>query len=139
MSTQYKVWVQIEKITEDEAEDVGLPDALTVKDTLEAAQAFVRGLPGWSATGASSDHRPLKQPVTVTFNPRAWVNDYATDVDPEGPTTFQVEAHELEDILPNSAASDALKNHDNAPQWIRDWSGPFYFDWCEAELERALV
>lgn len=62
-SKTYKVWVQIEEINEEEGhyEDVGLPDSLAEYDTLEAAQAFVRSLPGWDRHADSSDNR-LRSP-----------------------------------------------------------------------------
>lgn len=68
--------------------------------------------------------------VTVKFYPQAWVNDHAIDVDPEGETTFAVEASHLERFT-----EDALKYElepylelPQLPQWIREWRGPFWID-----------
>ena len=68
--------------------------------------------------------------VTVRFIPQAWVNDCAIQVDPAGPTTFTVpagDAHNVDGdwLADHSDASDRLQTHENAPRWIRKWSGPF--------------
>jgi hypothetical protein len=68
--------------------------------------------------------------VTVRFLPRAWIENHAVEADPEGSTTFAVPATDAKDAednwLPNhDAASDGLRQHDNAPEWIRNWNGPF--------------
>jgi len=68
----------------------------------------------------------------VTFRPQAWQNDYAIEVDPEGPTTWQVPDKEVKNIKPHSLESDALREHKNAPQWVKDWGGPFE---CDFELD----
>jgi hypothetical protein len=62
----------------------------------------------------------------VTFHPQAWINDYATDVDPEGPTEFEVADEEVVGLKDDSFESDVLREHANAPKWIRDWTGPSY-------------
>ena len=61
------------------------------------------------------------------FHPQAWLNDWATDVDPEGPTDYEVGGvpGDMED---NSYASDRLRDHDNAPDWVKEWSGPFWVE-----------
>jgi hypothetical protein len=67
--------------------------------------------------------------VTVTFRPQAWINDYAVDVDPEGPTEFDVPASTIMGIKPGSHESDALRDHENCPRWAREWRGPFVCEW----------
>lgn len=70
---------------------------------------------------------------TATFTPQAWQNDYAIEVDPEGPTTWDV-TPEVEAILakgkpvpdPDTYESDDLRYAAAAPQWTADWTGPFY-------------
>lgn len=56
---RYKVWVQIERIADEGSgetyENIGLPDPLATRNTLAAAQAFIRTLPGWRPEG--SDNR----------------------------------------------------------------------------------
>jgi len=81
-----------------------------------------------------------KKRITAKFRPQGWVNDDAIDLDPEGPTDFDVtdvvlamgkdKALKLED---NSCETDVLRELPNAPKWIRDWSGPFV-----VEVEDAI-
>lgn len=71
--------------------------------------------------------------IIARFQPQAWVNDYAVDVDPDGEVEFDVtsavtkrgkaKALLIED---DQYDSDDLRTTRNAPEWIRDWSGPFY-------------
>lgn len=73
---------------------------------------------------------------TAKFHPQAWQNDYAISVDPEGVTTWDVSAFLL--ALPKATRmaamkadtneSDALRYAPTAPQWIQDWSGPFWIE-----------
>jgi hypothetical protein len=68
--------------------------------------------------------------VTVHFVPQAWVRHHAIEVDPEGATTFEVPMTDAKDGVGNwlpdrDDASDLLRQHENAPEWIRNWSGPF--------------
>lgn len=70
---------------------------------------------------------------TAIFTPQAWVNDQAIEVDPEGETTFDI-TPEVEKLkakgLPVPQAdtndSDDFQFAAAAPQWIKDWRGPFY-------------
>lgn len=70
----------------------------------------------------------------ATFHPQAWINDYAVDVDPEGPTTADVtetlaamtEAQREEAMRPDDYPSDNLRFSPGVPAWWADWSGPFY-------------
>jgi len=72
----------------------------------------------------------------VTFHPQAWLNDNAIDVDPQGDTVFHVSADHLEQY-----DSDQLKYElepyrglPQLPEWIRNWSGPFWFEVEEPQL-----
>jgi hypothetical protein len=78
------------------------------------------------------------------FTPEAWVNNYAIEVDPQGPQEWDCTAFVTE---PDSAAYLAkltAENHEElsgtygvldnddwfmsdpaAPEWVRNWSGPF--------------
>lgn len=68
--------------------------------------------------------------TTLRFHPQAWINDYAVDVDPEGPTDW--EANDVPyGIKSDTSESDSLIHHDNAPQWVRDWCGPFWVEIVE--------
>lgn len=71
------------------------------------------------------------------FTPQAWINDYATDVDPEGQTKWDATAHLLENVNEGDVIEaiqsegcwldedDVLKGDENAPEWVKEWSGPF--------------
>lgn len=68
------------------------------------------------------------------FNPQAWFNDYAISVDPMGDTVWDVTRF-MSMVKPelraaccvtDSHESDVFKDDPAAPQWIREWSGPFY-------------
>lgn len=65
--------------------------------------------------------------MKVRFHPQAWVNDYAIEVDPQGETDFEV-GDVPDDVEDDTHASDALRTHDNAPEWVRDWTGPFWVE-----------
>ena len=73
--------------------------------------------------------------IKCTFTPQMWVMDTAMTVDPIGETTFLVTLTEMDeltgtrdvkDVQDDSYESDALRNAEGAPQWIKDWPGPFY-------------
>lgn len=61
------------------------------------------------------------------FHPQAWINDYATEVDAEGSTEWEVGVVP-DDMLDDGYDSDDLRSHANAPSWAKDWSGPFYIE-----------
>lgn len=70
------------------------------------------------------------------FTPQAWQNNYAVPIDPQGPVQWEVtdwmmrltEA-QRDDVLAQQMQpwdfNDDLRNHPAAPQWIKDFSGPF--------------
>lgn len=72
------------------------------------------------------------------FEPEAWVDDDAVDVDPLGPCGWDctpfVHAHDLAERIDTACDSvlgawldtqDLLKDDPAAPEWVRDWDGPF--------------
>lgn len=72
------------------------------------------------------------------FSPQAWQRDQAIPVDPEGDTEwdatdFIVSALGAEDdhewaertISRGQDYDDILRQDPSAPEWIRDWRGPF--------------
>lgn len=74
----------------------------------------------------------------ATFSPEAWVNDYAIPVDPEGDTkwdcTAMVEANasyfamvfgDRDSLGGYIDRDDVLKSDPAAPEWVREWCGPF--------------
>jgi len=78
---------------------------------------------------SSVEYAPGTELVEVTFQPQAWSDDYAVNVD--GKTSFVVPLADAIDeggnLYPdNSGQSDQLRLHPNAPKDVREWSGPFY-------------
>ena len=80
--------------------------------------------------------------ITAEFTPQAWVNDYAMNVDPEGPTKWNVtddilkmDVDDIRQLADDDYQSDDLRNLPLAPQWIRDWSGPYYVT-VEEQIEK---
>lgn len=87
--------------------------------------------------------------VIARFVPQAWINDYAVDVDPEGDTEWdataefgQMPADYRADLLEELRSEDEvidnydwLKSDPNAPEWVREWSGPFSI-WVRLDPDR---
>ena len=77
--------------------------------------------------------------IIARFNPQAWVNDYAIEVDPEGEQEWDAtvafgELHpdyrtqlvaEIDGTGEALDRHDALKLDPAAPAWVRDYRGPF--------------
>lgn len=71
--------------------------------------------------------------IIATFVPQVWVNDHAVTCDPLGETRFdvtdailalgQTDALQLRD---DDIRTDNLAQLPNAPDWIKNWPGPFY-------------
>lgn len=61
------------------------------------------------------------------FHPQAWINDYAVDVDAEGETEFDV-GDVPAGMRDNDYPSDELHAHENAPEWVKEWAGPFWIE-----------
>lgn len=67
------------------------------------------------------------------FRPQAWIRDNAVEVDPEGETEWDA----TEFVLAQSPQwreatldrgkdyDDILRDDTNAPEWVREWRGPF--------------
>lgn len=76
----------------------------------------------------------LAMDVKVTFYPERWrtisSGDELTEL-AEDPVTFRVPEEDATDeggelLESNSYESDALREHESAPEWVRNWEGPFY-------------
>lgn len=67
------------------------------------------------------------------FQPQAWINNNAITVDAEGSTTWDATEFVLaadpkwvaETLERGSDHDDILRTDPNAPEWVREWSGPF--------------
>lgn len=81
-----------------------------------------------------ADEDAEESPVRVRFQPQAWVNDNAMDVDPEGPAEWFVSKETAADI-PSSNDLDFVRGDDFAPKWVADWSGPFEITVIEPDVE----
>lgn len=92
------------------------------------------------ANAISMHMSPAGLPFTymAEFTAEAWLNDHAISVDPEGDTVWDatVAVKESSEYFSREAArngdwidvqdnSDVLKDDPNAPEWVREWSGPF--------------
>lgn len=92
-----------------------------LRDALEQALALLgERLP----EGNDPDDDEEPSTVQVRFQPQAWVNDNAMDVDAEGPVTWFV-SEETAAEIPDSNDLDFVRGDEFAYQWIKDWSGPF--------------
>jgi len=83
--------------------------------------------------------------VLAELTPQAWINDYAVEVDAEGPNTYDVTPEVLEmtlqhltDVLDGVAFLDYLTDAKAAPEWIRKWSGPFEIHLVPETLKKFL-
>ena len=65
--------------------------------------------------------------MKVRFHPQAWIGDYACEVDPQGETVFEV-GEVPPSVKDDDYESDDLRFHPNAPEWVKDWSGPFWVE-----------
>lgn len=86
----------------------------------------------------------------ATFTPQAWINGYAYPCDPAGETTWDVTDHlhtleedeRRETMLADTDASDRLRDLDHAPEWVHDWTGPFYISTSaipESDADKVLL
>ena len=73
---------------------------------------------------------------TATFRPQAWVNGYSEAVDPEGPVSWDCTEYltanfspeRIEEMVVETFGTfdhDDLTQDPNAPEWVRNWDGPF--------------
>ena len=75
-----------------------------------------------------------KRVIEIKFVPQAWIDDYAVDVDPEGPDTWDVTTYVT--AMSQEQAFALRDNQDesepmlrfNAPEWVINWQGPYRFE-----------
>lgn len=65
--------------------------------------------------------------IRCTFRPQAWVNNYAIDIDIDGPNEWEMEVESLPEE--NSDESDELRQDPAAPSYVREHRGPFEVDY----------
>ena len=80
--------------------------------------------------------------IVATFCPQAWMNDNAVTVDDEGENTWDVTAHitamprkEALDMQDHDEAAESLRDLPEAPEWIKNWDGPFNIKVTESIAE----
>lgn len=73
-----------------------------------------------------------KPTVRLRFQPQAWQNNYAIQVDAEGDDEwdypldkFLSEFPRQQSFAENDEARDSLHEADEAPNWVQGWAGPF--------------
>ncbi|AME28615.1 hypothetical protein [Burkholderia sp. PAMC 26561] len=71
--------------------------------------------------------------IVATFHPQAWVNNHAVDVDAQGECQFDVTEYvsalgeeKASAIKDYSDSSDDLVSFAQAPEWAKNWPGPFF-------------
>ncbi len=111
------------------AEEVGIDVATLVMRAIQVRRSFL------VATGAIRDRAAR---YLATFDPQAWVNDHAVNVDPEGDTEWDctafLDAHpallmEIDAAIDRNDEwldnDDVLRGDPNIPSWAGEWTGPF--------------
>ncbi len=77
--------------------------------------------------------------LKCTFIPQAWVNGYAVEVDPTGRRSWETVFEGEKLPRERDYGSDDLRHCDAAPQWVREWPGPFEVDFEVLESLEAEV
>lgn len=77
--------------------------------------------------------------IKLRFLPQVWINDYAVPCDPEGTTEFEVAESSISfDFENDHYERDELRFDDNAPDWVKEWSGPFEIERVVSQAEFIL-
>lgn len=79
---------------------------------------------------------PVPSLTKVRFEPQAWVNDYAIEVDAQGETDWFVSVDTAADIvavLERGRDLDFVKSDPYTPAWIREFQGPFEISVVDAD------
>lgn len=98
----------------------GLPDQTIFKDRYDFDR-FVATLDSEDASNLFP-YSARNSTIIAVFVPQVWINDYAVEADVLGPDDWTIEASELD---PSRHDQDYLKDSLNAPQWVKDWTGPY--------------
>jgi hypothetical protein len=72
-----------------------------------------------------------QETVEVVFSPQEWAAGYAIAAQDRDTVTYEVPREDATDdngdlYEDDTYESDQLSDHENAPEWVQDWSGPFY-------------
>lgn len=77
-----------------------------------------KAMPEWRTCA----HPATECLITAHIRPEAWFRDNAIEVDPQGAVDWDIDADELDPTQPDL---DYLKSSRKAPNWVREWTGPF--------------
>lgn len=71
--------------------------------------------------------------IIAKFQPQVWIDDSVMNVEPQGVDEWDVTDHILSlgkqnalSLMGDDYDTDELRDLPNAPEWIQQWSGPFY-------------
>lgn len=114
------------------AEIVASADEST-REQWEQALDYVFGPAEGTPAVDDADVATTSHQYRAHFTPQMWLNDHALDVEPQGPTSWIVSEKMLGEAARIVAAGfadgldcdDVLINDPAAPEWVRDWDGPF--------------
>lgn len=75
-----------------------------------------------------------QQKYIAKFTAQAWIGDYAQEIEPHGPDAWDCSAYMLAltpeqheaALIPDDYGSDNVRDDPAAPEWVRQWAGPFY-------------
>ena len=105
------------------------------KFSVSASNELPRSDSAAKDNGDAPDLSQTHTRIIAKFHPQAWVNDSAISVDPEGEVTFDVTQEILKigliaalEMDDDDYETDELRESENAPEWIKDWGGPFYIE-----------
>jgi hypothetical protein len=83
-----------------------------------------------------------KKQIRATFKPQVWIGDYANDADPEGPTEWaatpdvlRCSLEQIHKLIDCDYSTDDFSKAPSAPDWIKNWSGPFEVEIASSVLE----
>lgn len=83
----------------------------------------------------SSKNKVDEKRIIAKFKPQAWIKNHTVVVDAQGPLEWDATEFILEmgyekfsKLCDRNYPSDDLARIESAPQWVRDWSGPFEVD-----------
>ena len=122
----YVVELGGERILRDDGDSMSLHVFLPI-----SVSRHVHDLDSWKDAIAHLFGDTLREKVEAEYEPQAWQNDYAIEVDPEGDTaidiTWEVLTMDREEAMSfqdNRDFTESLIEALMVPEWIRDRQGP---------------
>lgn len=122
----YVVELGGERILQDDGDSMTLHVFLPI-----IVSRHVHDLDSWKDAIAHLFGDTLREKVEAEYEPQAWQNDYAIDVDPEGDTAIDItwevltmDREEAKTFQDNRDFTESLIEALMAPEWIRNRQGP---------------